>query len=179
MSGLIPALTPTSESSQEFIDTVGVVLMQTLGMDQFSFGLFPDTVVWDAWVYAVQDDANGASQAEKDAVGKFSDYVIKVECATTNDSDGCCMFQTVPDNGGWCLFQAGSKLDTYRLTKEAALDFRENAFGSIGTDYETSAAAFKVDIADPANVEYLDFFKCGSKVNGVFTCHHFQPNWTE
>ena len=89
------------------------------------------------------------------------------------------MFQTVPDNGGWCLFQAGSKLDTYRLTKEAALDFRENAFGSIGTDYETSAAAFKVDIADPANVEYLDFFKCGSKVNGVFTCHHFQPNWTE
>ena len=47
MSGVIPDLTPTSETT--LLDTHGVVIMQTMGMNEFSFGLFSDTVVWDAW----------------------------------------------------------------------------------------------------------------------------------
>ena len=88
----IPALTPTPES--QLVE--GTVIMQTLGWNWFSFGLFSDTLVWDAWKTAVLNSANGATDAQIEATGIFSDYVIKVECATTNDQDGCCMFLKQP-----------------------------------------------------------------------------------
>ena len=82
--------------------------MQTLGENQFSFGLFSDPTKWNAWVQSVQNDRDAISPAkaiaQKSAVSKFSDYVIKVECETTNDLDGCCMFSVDPLLGGWCLF---------------------------------------------------------------------------
>ena len=28
-------------------------------------------------------------------------------------------------------------------------------------------------------IDYLDYFHCGTKSAGVFTCYHFQPNWTD
>ena len=56
--------------------------MQTLGEREFSFGLFSDTIKWDAWVSAVQDYPDEASDAQRAAIQKFSDYVIKVECNT-------------------------------------------------------------------------------------------------
>ena len=146
-----------------------------MGVPQFSYGLFPDTAVWDAWVFAVEDEAYGATQPEIDAVQKFSDYVIKVECETNGDYDGCCMLSTAPDYGGWCLFQAGSKMDTYRLKLEDSKDFIESAFIGVGTDYELALynGGLRVETANPENVDYLHFFHCGSKVNDVFTCYHF------
>ena len=56
--------------------------MQTLGMKEFSYGLFSDTFKWDEWVFAVQSFPDEASEAEIAAIAKFSDYVMKVECET-------------------------------------------------------------------------------------------------
>ena len=106
--------------------------MQTMGMPEFSYGLFTDTVTWDLWKAAVLNSVNGASDAQIQAAGQFSDYIMKVECKTVQDKDGCCMFLTQPENGGWCLFQNGSTLDTYRMLHENSLDFMNDAFSAGG-----------------------------------------------
>ena len=56
--------------------------MQTLGWRWYSYGLFSDTATWDAWKQAVLAPGSGASDAQIEATGNFSDYVMKVECAT-------------------------------------------------------------------------------------------------
>merc|ERR1712130_200990 len=105
--------------------------MQTMGNKKFSVGMFEDKEKWDAWVKAVEDDSYNASQAQKDAVSKFSSYVLKVECETTGSTaDGCCMFLADPKLGGWCLFQNGSAMDTYRLPSEDSEDFIQDGFSS-------------------------------------------------
>ena len=57
---------------------------------------------------------------------------MKVECQTETDKDGCCMFLTQPENGGWCLFQNGGTLDTYRMLHENSLDFMNDAYSAGG-----------------------------------------------
>ena len=64
------------------METHGQVIMQTLGMKEFSYGLFSDTIKWDEWVFSVQSFPDEASEAETAAIAKFSDYVMKVECET-------------------------------------------------------------------------------------------------
>ena len=103
---------------------------------------------------------------------------MMVECETSNDSDGCCMFSVYPEMGGWCLFQNGTKLDTYRLTNEFALDFMEAAFYSNQSSYEAAIESLKIDIADANYVDYLDVFHCEAS-GGVYTCYNYQPNWTD
>ena len=76
----LPTLAPSTEA--ELYDTHGQIIMQTLGEEQFSFGLFSDTVKWDEWVEAVQSYPEIATEAETAAIAKFSDYVMKVECET-------------------------------------------------------------------------------------------------
>ena len=64
----IPSLAPLAEGIG--VDTIGEnVIMQTMGMPEFSYGLFTDTVTWDAWKTAVLDAANGASDAQIQAAG--------------------------------------------------------------------------------------------------------------
>ena len=92
------------------------------------------------------------------------------------------MFLAQPEYGGWCLFQNGSTLDTYRMLHEHSLDFMNDAFSSglSNVVYQESVAAFRIDPADPVNVEYLNYFSCGTKsAANVFTCHNYQPNWTD
>ena len=156
--------------------------MQTLGMSQFSYGLFSNAVVWDAWKVAVLNIANGASDAQIQAAGQFSDYVMKIECETVADQDGCCMFLSEPMYGGWCLFQNGATMDTYRMKHENSLDFMNDAFSLNQGDYQEAITAFKMDPLDLTNVDYFNYFHCGTKGAAganVFTCHNFQPNWTD
>ena len=169
------SLTPTSEVDIEATHG-GPVIMQTMGMPEFSVGLYSDSLVWDALKVIVADPANGATSELSDAIAKFSDYVIKVECKAAADQDGCCLFLTQPDYGGWCLFQdSGNTMSTYRLKHEDTLDLSLSAFSLDQGDYQEAIAAFKVDTTDAANLDYLHYFHCGTKnsSNHVYTCLHY------
>ena len=99
----IPSLAPQAEGFGT--NSIGeTVIMQTMGMPEFSYGLFTDTLTWDLWKAAVLNSVNGASDPQIQAAGQFSDYVMKIECETVADQDGCCMFLEQPQHGGWCLF---------------------------------------------------------------------------
>ena len=130
----LPSLAPQGEGVG--VNLIGEkVIMQTMGMPEFSYGLFTDTVTWDNWKTAVLSGVNGATDGEIQAAGQFSDYVIKVECQVVMNKDGCCMFLTQPERGGWCLFYNGATMDTYRLQHEQSLDFMNDSF-SLGS-YQT------------------------------------------
>ena len=84
---------------------------------RFRYSLYNDVEVWSAWQAAVADPVNNASSYQIAASEKFTFYLMKVLCETVDDGDGCCMDGGVDDIafGGFCLFQTGSQLDTYRL----------------------------------------------------------------
>ena len=55
----IPSLIPTPE--WDLVE--GVVIMQTMGWNWFSYGLYSDTNKWDSWKTAVLAPNSGASDA--------------------------------------------------------------------------------------------------------------------
>ena len=88
------------------------------------------------------------------------------------------MFSVYPEMGGWCLFANGTKLDTYRLTNDQALDLMAGAFYQNQSSYEGAIGSLKVDVADPTKIDYLDAFHCEAS-GGVYECYSYQPNWTD
>ena len=64
-------------------------------------------------------------------------------------------------------------MKTYRLPHERSLDFMADAFSLTGADYQEDIVDYKIDDTDSGMIDYMDYFHCGTKSAGVFTCHHF------
>ena len=79
----------------------------------FSYALYADDA-WFDWQYEISQNLSKATQAQKDARLRFSNYAIEV---TGGDSTGICLQDLENGNGGWCLLQDGpTQISTYRMT---------------------------------------------------------------
>ena len=158
----LPSLAPTA-------DQPSLVQLNSV----FKYSLYNDVEVWLAWQAAVEDPANNASEYEIAASEKFSYYLMKVVCDTTDDGDGCCMITGVysPPFGGWCLFQSGGQLDTYRLENGVYGEMLE-AFSSTQADCQAAVADKKLTVSASV-LDYLDVFHCEVGSGGAFECYAY------
>ena len=74
----------------------------------FTYALYADDA-WFDWQYEISQNLSEASQAQKDARLRFSNYAIEVTCS---DQGGCCLQDIENGNGGWCILDE----ETYRMS---------------------------------------------------------------